>query len=94
MAETRQGRITLAAILAVLQDDDRAFIVRRTGPHEYVALTEGKVQELRSSQFVEMFGGSVVEEFWLENWARPGGRHKAEDFKSNLVIVSDGKGAY
>lgn len=33
MAETRRDRVTLAALLAVLQERDRVFIVHRMGPH-------------------------------------------------------------
>ena len=34
MAETRRDCVTLAALLAVLQEQDRVFIVHRMGPHE------------------------------------------------------------
>ena len=34
MAETRRDRVTLAALLAVLQGEARVFIVHRMGPHE------------------------------------------------------------
>ena len=52
MAETRRGRVTLAALLAVLQERDRVFIVHRMGPHECEGVAGGTVRELRSTRCV------------------------------------------
>ena len=66
MAETRWDRVTLAALLAVLQERDRVFIVRRMGPHECEAVAGGTVQELRSTRYVEVCGDNVVERLALD----------------------------
>ncbi len=74
MAETRRDRVTLAALLAVLQERDRAFIVHRMGPHECEGVAGGTVQELRSTRCVEVCGDNVVERLaldldeWPEVW--------------------------
>ena len=74
MAETRWDRVTLAALLAVLQERDRVFIVRRMGPHECEAVAGGTVQEFRSTRYVEVCGDNVVERLaldldeWPEVW--------------------------
>ena len=74
MAETRRDRVTLAALLAVLQERDRAFIVHRMGPHECEGVAGGTVQELRSTRCVEVCGENVVERLaldldqWPEIW--------------------------
>ena len=41
MAETRRDCVTLAALLAVLQERDRVFIVHRMGPHECEGVAGG-----------------------------------------------------
>ncbi len=74
MAETRRDRVTLAALLAVLQERDRVFIVHRMGPHECEGVAGGTVQELRSTHCVEVCGDNVVESLaldldeWPEIW--------------------------
>lgn len=74
MAETRRDRVTLAALLAVLQERDRVFIVHRMGPHECEGVAGGTVQELRSTRCVEVCGENVVERLaldldeWPEVW--------------------------
>lgn len=74
MAETRRDRVTLAALLAVLQERDRLFIVHRMGPHECEGVAGGTVQELRSTRCVEVCGENVVEclaldlDEWPEVW--------------------------
>ena len=74
MAETRRDRVTLAALLAVLQERDRVFIVRRMGPHECEGVAGGTVQELRSTRCVEVCGDNVVDRLaldldqWPEIW--------------------------
>ena len=74
MAETRRDRVTLAALLAVLQERDRLFIVHRMGPHECEGVAGGPVQELRSTRCVEVCGDNVVERLaldldqWPEIW--------------------------
>lgn len=74
MAETRRDRVTLAALLAVLQERDRAFIVHRMGPHECEGVAGGTIQELRSTRCVEVCGDNVVERLamdldeWPEVW--------------------------
>lgn len=47
MAETRRDCVTLAALLAVLQDGDRLFIVHRMGPHECEGVAGGTAREPR-----------------------------------------------
>lgn len=47
MAETRRDCVTLAALLAVLQERDRVFIVHRMGPHECEGVAGGTAQEIR-----------------------------------------------
>ena len=73
MAETRRDRVTLAALLAVLQDGDRVFIVHRMGPHECEAVAGGTVQELHSTRCVEVCGDNVVERLTLDMEEWPGG---------------------
>ena len=74
MAETRRDRVTLAALLAVLQGEARVFIVHRMGPHECEGVAGGTVQELRSTRCVEVCGENVVERLaldldqWPEIW--------------------------
>ncbi len=74
MAETRRDRVTLAALLSVLQERDRVFIVHRMGPHECEGVAGGTVQELRSTHCVEVCGDNVVESLaldldeWPEIW--------------------------
>ena len=90
MAETRRDRVTLAALLAVLQERDRVFIVRRMGPREGVA--GGTAQELRSTRCVEVCGDNVVERLaldldeWPEVWP-------SDDPAPVLVITIGGKEA-
>ena len=74
MAETRQDRVTLAALLAVLQDRVRMFIIHRMGPHECEGVAGGTARELRSTRCVEVCGDNVVERLaldldqWPEIW--------------------------
>lgn len=92
MAETRRDRVTLAALLAVLQERDRAFIVRRMGPHECEGVAGGTIQELRSTRCVEVCGDNVVERLtldldeWPEIWP-------SDDQAPVLVITIGGKEA-
>ena len=90
MAETRRDRVTLAALLAVLQDGDRVFIVHRMGPHECEGVAGGTAQELRSTRCVEVCGDNVVERLaldldeWPEVWP-------SDDPAPVLVITIGGK---
>lgn len=74
MAETRRGRVTLADLLAVLQERDRLFVVHRMGPHECEGVAVGTVRELQSTRCVEVCGDNVVEALaldldeWPEVW--------------------------
>ena len=92
MAETRRDRVTLAALLAVLQDGDRVFIVHRMGQHECEGVAGGTVQELRSTRCVEVCGDNVVERLvldldeWPEVW-------QSDDPAPVLVITIGGKEA-
>ena len=89
MAETRRDRVTLAALLAALQDGDRVFIVNRMGPHECEAVAGGTAQELRSTRCVEVCGDNVVERLaldldeWPEVWP--------DEAAPVLVITTGGK---
>ena len=91
MAETRRDRVTLAALLAVLQERDRVFIVHRVGPHECEAVAGGTVRELRSTRCVEVCGGNVVERLaldldeWPDVWP--------EEAAPVLVVTIGGKEA-
>lgn len=91
MAETRKDRVTLAAFLALLQEQDRAFIVHRMGPHECEGVARGTIQELRSTRCVEVCGDNVVESLaldvdeWPEVWP--------DVAEPVLVITIDGKRA-
>ena len=90
MAETRRDRVTLAALLAVLQERDRLFIVHRMGPHECEGVAGGTVQELRSTRCVEVCGDNVVERLaldldqWPEIWP--------DEAAPVLVVTIGGKG--
>lgn len=92
MAETRRDRVTLAALLAVLQERDRVFIVHRMGPHECEDVVGGTVRELRSTRCVEVCGDNVVERLaldlgeWPEIWP-------SDDPAPVLVITIGGKEA-
>lgn len=92
MAETRRDRVTLAALLAVLQERDRAFIVHRMGPHECEGVAGGTIQELRSTRCVEVCGDNAVERLaldldeWPEAWP-------SDDPAPVLVITIGGKEA-
>ena len=74
MAETRRDRVTLAALLAVLQERDHVLIVHSIGPHECEAVAGGTVQELQSTRCVEVCGDNMVEAItmdldqWPEIW--------------------------
>lgn len=91
MAETRRDRVTLAALLSVLQERDRVFIVHRMGPHECEGVAGGTVQELRSTHCVEVCGDNVVESLaldlddWPEIWP--------DDAAPVLVVTIGGKEA-
>lgn len=91
MAETRRDRVTLAALLAVLQERDRLFIVHRMGPHECEGVAGGTVQELRSTRCVEVCGDNVVERLaldlngWPDVWP--------EEAAPVLVVTIGGKEA-
>ena len=90
MAETRRDRVTLAALLAVLQGEARVFIVHRMGPHECEGVAGGTAQELRSTHCVEVCGDNVVERLtldldeWPEVWP-------SDDPAPVLVITIGGK---
>ena len=92
MAETRRDRVTLAALLAVLQDRVRMFIIHRMGPHECGAVAEGTALELRSTQCAEVCGDNTVERLaldldeWPEIWP-------SDDPAPVLVITIGGKEA-
>ena len=74
MAETRRDCGTLAVLLAVLQEQDRVFIVHRIRPRECEGVAGGTAQELRSTRCVEVCGDNVVERLaldldeWPEIW--------------------------
>ena len=82
----------LYSLLAVLQDGDRVFIVRRMGPHECEAVAGGTAQELRSTRCVEVCGDNMVERLaldldeWPEIWP-------SDDPAPVLVITIGGKEA-
>ena len=92
MAETRRDRVTLAALLAVLQERDRVFVVHRMGPHECEVVAGGTVRELRSTRCMEVCGDNVVERLvldldeWPEIWP-------SDDPAPVLVITIGGKEA-
>ena len=85
-------RAFLAALLTVLQERDRAFIVHRMGPHECEGVAGGTAQELRSTRCVEVCGDNVVERLaldldeWPEVWP-------SDDPAPVLVITIGGKEA-
>lgn len=91
MAETRRDRVTLAALLAVLQERDRVLIVHRMGPHECEGVAGGTVRELQSTRCVEVCGDNVVEALaldldqWPEIWP--------DEAAPVLVITIGGKEA-
>lgn len=89
MAETRQDRVTLATIFALLQDRDRLFILRRMGPHECEAVAEGTVRELRSTKCVEVCGDYKVERLALDLGENP--EPWADDPLPVLIITIGGK---
>ena len=93
MAETRRDRVTLAALLAVLQDGDRVFIVHRMGPHECEAVAGGTAQELRSTRCVEVCGDNVVERLALDLDQWPEEEWASDDPTPVLVVTIGGKGA-
>ena len=92
MAETRRDCVTLATLLAVLQEQDRVFIVHRMGPHKCEGVAGGTAQELRSTRCVEVCGDNVVERLaldldeWPEVWP-------SDDPAPVLVITIGGKEA-
>ena len=73
MTKTRRSRVTLAALLAILQPEDYIFVVRRLGPHECESVADGTVQELQSARCVEVCGDNVVEHLALDvdDWPDP-----------------------
>ncbi len=91
MAETRRDCVTLAALLDLLRERDRLFIVRRIGPHECEGVAGGTVQELRSTRCAEVCGDNVVERLaldldeWPEIWP--------EEAAPVLVVTIGGKEA-
>lgn len=89
MAETRRDRVTLAALLAVLQDRVRMFIIHRMGPHECEAVAEGTALELRSTQCAEVCGDNTVERLALDLGERP--KPWADGPLPVLIITIGGK---
>ena len=89
MAETRRDRVTLAALLAVLQERDRVFIVHRMGPHECEGVAGGTAQELRSTQCAEVCGDNTIERLALDLGERP--EPWADDPLPVLIITIGGK---
>ena len=82
-------RLTLGALLALLQERDRVFIARRMGPHECEIVAGGTVQELRSMRCAEVCGSNVVERLaldldeWPDVWP--------EDAAPVLLVTIGGK---
>jgi len=66
MAKTRRGRVTLAALLALLHSEDRVFVIHRLAPHECEGVAGGTVRELHSTRCVEVCGDNVVESLSLD----------------------------
>lgn len=60
MGVNDRSRVTLAALLDVLEPSERLFIVRRLGPHESGAVAEGTAKEVRATRCVEVCGDNVV----------------------------------
>ena len=91
MSDVRRDRVTLAALLAILQERDRVFIVHRIGPHECEGVAGGTIQELRSTRCVEVCGDNVVERLtldldeWPDVWP--------EDAAPVLLVTIGGKAA-
>jgi len=83
MEETHRDPVTLAALLALLQERDRAFIVRRLGPHECESVAGGTAQELCSTRCVEICGDNVVEALALDldDW---------QDMAAPVLVVTIG----
>lgn len=83
-------RLSLGALLAVLQDEARVFIVHRMGPNECEGVAGGTARELRSTRCVEVCGDNVVERLaldldeWPEVWP-------SDDPAPVLVITIGGK---
>lgn len=63
-------RVTLAALLGLLDSSARVFVIHRLGPHEAEAAAEGTVEELRATRCVEVCGDSTVERVSadVEDW--------------------------
>ena len=91
MSEIRRDCVTLAALLDILQEWNRVFIVHRMGPHECEGVAGGTVQELRSTRCVEVCGDNVGERLaldldeWPDVWP--------EDAAPVLLVTIGGKAA-
>lgn len=62
----RQNCVTLATLLALLQERDRVFIVHSIGSHMCEDVAGGTVKELRSMWGMEVCGESVVEAITMD----------------------------
>lgn len=61
MAETRRNRVTLAALLALLDPSERLFVIHHLGANISEAVAGGTVEELRATRCVEVCGDNIVE---------------------------------
>lgn len=66
MARARQSRITLAALLGLLQDEAYVLVVRRLRPHECEIMAVGTACTLRSSGYAQAHSGHSVEKISVD----------------------------
>lgn len=57
--------MTLAALLALLQPDDRVVILHRLGPQFLETVAIGRARELQATRCVEACGDNVIEEIGM-----------------------------
>jgi hypothetical protein len=88
MAETRKGRVTLADLLSVLNEDENLVITHHMGANLYEAVGVGTAAELRAARCVEVCGDNIVEHLAAEvdDWPDTAG-------PAALVVTIGGKAA-
>lgn len=64
-------RITLSALLDLLNPAEHLFVIHRLGPHECEAVAEGTTEELRAAHCAEVCGENAVEHLAIEESGYP-----------------------
>ena len=83
--------MTLAALLALLQPDNRVAIYHRLGPQFLETVANGTVQELLTPRCVEACGDNVIEKIEMSVEESP--VERVSEGVPTLVVTIGGKAA-